>query len=86
MDQPDAACSVAIDGEATFLAKGPSDMQENAAENSKYVERKTSRPSKFITDSSPAGKKAGVRHDAAQSTTEASILCRNNPRKSLARG
>jgi hypothetical protein len=41
---------------------------------------------KFIGDSSPAGNKAGVRHDVAQSNTKASILCRNNPPKTIAWG
>src|SRR5215204_596075 len=41
--------------------------RRNAAENNRYVEKETPRPSRFIADSSPAGNKADVReHEAKQ--------------------
>jgi hypothetical protein len=42
----------------------------NAAENNKYVEKETSRASRFIADSSPAGNKAGLESNKRRVTNE----------------
>jgi hypothetical protein len=39
--------------------------RKNVAENNKYVEKETPRPSRFIADSSPTGNKAGMRRERA---------------------
>ena len=54
--------------------------------NHKYVEKDTSRLSRFIADSLPSANKAGMRQRVKQTNTGPLSLCESNPPSGIAWG